>query len=162
MAIHHRWLTSVSAAALVLTSISGQAQVSVPTWHNDLSRTGANTQETILTPANVNGTQFGRLFQIPVDGVVTAQPLILSGVEVGGSIHNVAYVVTEHDSVYAIDAQNGATYAQVSLIPAGGTTVNSQSDLMPGCKDILPEIGIVGTPVIDPASNTLYVVADRP
>jgi len=71
----------------------------------------------------------------------------------------VAYVATEHDSVYAIDADNGTIYAQVSLIPANGTTVNSTTDLVPACGDLTPEIGITGTPVIDTASNTLYVVA---
>src|ERR1700728_3801353 len=143
----------------LLMSLSVRAQVNVTTWHNDLSRSGVNPQETILTTANVNSTEFGRLFSIPVDGQVYAHPLILSGVSVGGGIHNVVYVATEHDSVYAIDAESGATYAQVSLIPAGGTTVNSNSDLMPSCGNISPEIGITGTPVIDPTSNTLYVVA---
>jgi hypothetical protein len=143
----------------LLTSLTAQAQVNVTTWHNDSLRSGLNPQETILTTANVNVTDFGKLFSVPVDGQVYAQPLVLSGVSIGGGTHNVVYVATEHDSVYAIDAQSGATYAQVSLIPAGGTTVNSSSDLVPSCGDIQPEIGITGTPVIDPASNTLYVVA---
>jgi hypothetical protein len=124
-----------------------------------LARTGVNTQETILTTTNVNVSQFGRLFQIQVDGQVYAQPLVLSGVEIGGGKHNVVYVATEHDSVYALDADNGTIYAQVSLIPSGGTTVNVNSDLVPACADITPEVGITGTPVIDSASNTLYVVA---
>ena len=139
----------------LLMSLSARAQVNVTTWHNDLSRSAVNPQETILTTANVNSTEFGRLFSIPVDGQVYAQPLILSGVSVGGGSHNVVYVATEHDSVYAIDAESGATYAQVSLIPAGGTTVNTSSDLVPACGDIQPEVGITGTPVIDPSSNTL-------
>ena len=143
----------------LLMSLSARAQVNVTTWHNDLSRSAVNPQETILTTANVNSTEFGRLFSIPVDGQVYAQPLILSGVSIGGGSHNVVYVATEHDSVYAIDAESGATYAQVSLIPAGGTTVNTSSDLVPACGDIQPEVGITGTPVIDPSSNTLYVVA---
>jgi hypothetical protein len=143
----------------LLTSLTAQAQVNVTTWHNDSLRSGLNPQETILTTANVNTTDFGKLFSVPVDGQVYAQPLVLSGVSIGGGTHNVVYVATEHDSVYAIDAQSGATYAQVSLIPAGGTTVNSSSDLTTSCGDIQPEIGITGTPVIDPASNTLYVVA---
>ena len=143
----------------LLASLTAQAQVNVTTWHNDSLRSGLNSQETILTTANVNVTDFGKLFSVPVDGQVYAQPLVLSGVSIGGGTHNVVYVATEHDSVYAIDAQSGATYAQVSLIPAGGTTVNSSSDLTTSCGDIQPEIGITGTPVIDPASNTLYVVA---
>ena len=139
-----------------LSSIDAGAQVNVTTWHNDLARTGANTQESILTTANVNVNTFGKLFSIPVDGQVFAQPLYLSGVPIGGGMHNVVYVATEHDSVYAIDADSGTIYAQVSLIPPGGTTV-SPSDL--NCGDINPELGITSTPVIDPASNTLYVVS---
>jgi hypothetical protein len=126
---------------------------------NDLARSGVNSQETILTTANVNVSTFGKLFSVPVDGQIYAQPLVLSGVSIDGGTHNVVYIATEHDSVYAIDADTGATYANVSLIPAGGTTVNSTSDLTPACGDIQPEVGITGTPVIDPSSNTLYVVA---
>jgi len=122
-----------------------------------LSRTGQNTQETILTPANVNSTQFGKIFSVTVDGAVYAQPLYLSAVNIGGGTHNVIYVVTEHDSVYAIDAQIGTVYAQVSLIPAGGSTANSSTDL--SCGDLIPEVGITGTPVIDPTKGILYVVA---
>jgi hypothetical protein len=133
------------------------AQVNVTTYHNDLSRTGQNTQETILTPANVNSTQFGKIFSVTVDGAVYAQPLYLSAVNIGGGTHNVIYVVTEHDSVYAIDAQIGTVYAQVSLIPAGGSTANSSTDL--SCGDLIPEVGITGTPVIDPTKGILYLVA---
>ena len=96
-----------------------QAQVSVTTYHYDNARTGQNTQETILTPANVNSSQFGKLFSVNVDGLLYAQPLYLSNVQIGGGTHNVLYVATEHDSVYAIDADSGAIYWQVSLIPAG-------------------------------------------
>ena len=137
-------------------SVLAHAQVNVTTYHNDNSRTGQNTQETILTPANVNSSQFGKLFSVTVDGAVYAQPLYLSAVKIAGATHNVLYVVTEHDSVYAIDADTGKVYQQVRLT-SGGTTVNSSSDL--GCGDLVPEIGITGTPVIDPVSGTLYVVA---
>jgi Chitobiase/beta-hexosaminidase C-terminal domain/Legume lectin domain len=146
-------------AAVLLLALSPllQAQVNVTTYHNDVSRTGQNTLETILTPANVNSTQFGKLFSIPLDGVVYAQPLYLSAVTIAGGTHNVLYVTTEHDSVYAFDADTGTLYAHVSLIPAGGSTVNSDSDL--GCGDLVPEVGITGTPVIDPVAGILYVVA---
>ena len=133
------------------------AQVNVTTYHNDAARTGQNTQETILTPSNVNNTQFGKLFSVTVVGAVYAQPLYLSAVSIAGGTHNVLYVVTEHDNVYAIDADTGTVYLQVSLIPTGGTTVNSSTDL--GCSDLVPEVGITGTPVIDPVGGTLYVVA---
>jgi Legume lectin domain/Chitobiase/beta-hexosaminidase C-terminal domain/PQQ-like domain len=133
------------------------AQVNVTTYHNDNSRTGQNTQETILTPSNVNSTQFGKLFSTSVDGAVYAQPLYLSNLAIGGGTHNVAYVATEHDSVYAIDADTGGIYSHVSLIAPGGTTPNSLTNL--GCGDLVPEVGITGTPAIDNASGTLYVVA---
>jgi len=147
----------ITISIFLIASMSIRAQVNVTTWHNDLSRTGVNAQETILTTENVNTTDFGKLFALPVDGQVYAQPLFLSGVPIGGGTHNVLYVATEHDSVYSIDADSGTIYAKVSLIPSGGTTVNSLSDL--NCGDLEPEVGITGTPVIDPASNTLYVVA---
>src|SRR3984893_6871367 len=133
-----------------MASMSIRAQVNVTTWHNDLSRTGVNPQETVLTTANVNAYDFARLFALPVDGQVYAQPLVVSGVSIGGGTHNVVYTATEHDSVYAIDADSGTIYATVSLIPSGGTTVGSSADL--SCGDINPEVGITGTPVIDPAS----------
>jgi Legume lectin domain/Chitobiase/beta-hexosaminidase C-terminal domain len=159
MEIQGKWSKVITVGFFLVASISARAQVNVTTWHNDLARSGLNSQETILTTANVNVSTFGRLFSVPVDGEVYAQPLILGGVSIGGGTHNVVYIATEHDSVYAIDADSGATYAQVSLIPAGGTTVNTSSDLIPACGDIEPEVGITGTPVIDPSSNTLYVVA---
>jgi hypothetical protein len=147
------------ATGLLGSALSGTlfAQVNVATYHNDVARTGQNTQETVLTPANVNSNLFGKLLSVPVDGVVYAQPLYLSAINIGGGRHNVLYVATEHDSVYAIDADTGTIYAQVSLLPAGGSTVNSGTDL--GCSDLVQEVGITGTPVIDPASGTLYVVA---
>jgi hypothetical protein len=140
-----------------LCSVALQAQVNVTTYHNDNARTAQNTQETILTPANVNSGQFGKLFSVAVDGWVYAQPLYLSNVNIAGGTHNVLYVATEHDSLYAIDADKGTIYWQITLIPSGGSTVNSSTDL--GCGDLVPEVGITGTPVIDTTTGTLYVVA---
>jgi hypothetical protein len=145
-----------AAAALSIWSTSSNAQVSVTTYHNDNARTGQNVEETTLTPANVNSTTFGKLHSVPMDGIVYAQPLYLSNVNIGGGTHNVAYVATEHDSVYAIDGDTGRTYWQKSLIPAGGSTVNG-TDL--SCGNIATEVGITGTPVIDATTGTLYVVA---
>lgn len=156
---HKRRPLAFLACMGLLAGLAAQAQVNVTTWHNDPARTGANTHEQVLTTANVNVDQFGRLFQITLDGQVYAQPLVLAGVQIAGGTHNVVYVATEHDSVYAIDGDNGTIYRQVSLIPAGGTTVNASSDLVKQCLDINPEIGITGTPVIDAASQTLYVVS---
>jgi len=135
-----------------------RAQVNVITTHNDNARTGANTQETILTPANVNSTKFGKLFSVAVDGYVYAQPLYLSGVTINGGTHNVLYVATEHDSLYALDANTGAILWQVSFInPANLVTTVSTADV--NCTDIQPEIGITATPVIETTTHTIYVLA---
>jgi hypothetical protein len=154
-------LIRVAAFAMVLSCAvcpdSLQAQVNVTTYHNDNARTGQNTRETTLSPTNVNSNQFGKLFTTVVDGYVYAQPLYLSNVSIQGGTHNVLYVATEHNSVYAIDADSGAIYWQVSLTPAGGTTISITAVLK--CGDLSPEAGISGTPVIDINSGILYVVA---
>ena len=143
--------------------IPARAQVNVTTYHNDNARTGQNLNELILTPAAVNPNQFGKLFTQPVDGYIYAQPLYVSNLQIAGGMHNVVFVATEHDSVYAFDADSNAgpnanPLWKVSLInPAAGiTTVDSLGDAH--CGDLVPEIGITGTPVIDLPSNTLYVV----
>jgi hypothetical protein len=146
-------------AALTLLAAVCSAQVSVTTYHNDISRTGQNTQESVLTPYDVNVNQFGKLYTTTVDGYVYAQPLYVPNVTVNGSVHNVLYVATEHDSVYAIDADTGQVLQSVSLLPAGGRTINPDTDIGKGCDDQVPEIGISGTPVIDTTTGTLYVVS---
>jgi len=152
------WHIGIAVVALfIISSIAMPAQVNVTTYHNDNARTGQNMQETILTPVNVNSGQFGKLFSVAVDGYVYAQPLYLSKVTIAGGTHNVLYVATEHDSLYAIDADQGTIYWRISLIPSGGSTVNSSSDLT--CGDLVPEVGITGTPVIDTSTKTIYLVA---
>ena len=130
----------------------------VLTYHNDNARTGQNLQETILTPANVRSATFGKLFSFPVDGFVYAQPLYVSDVLIAGQLRNVVFVATEHNSVYAFDADSSSSTPlwHRSFIGPGITTVPS-SDTQ--CTDLTPEIGISGTPVIDRATGTLYVVA---
>jgi hypothetical protein len=132
----------------------------VLTYHNDPARTGQNLAETILTPADVNVSDFGKLFTDAVDGAVYAQPLYKSGVAVPGQgTLNLVFVATEHDSVYAFNADSaGAPVWQDSFLnPAAGVTSVAGSDL--NATTIGPEFGITGTPVIDPAGNTMYVVA---
>src|SRR5437660_12815264 len=130
--------------------------VDVLTWHNDNARTGQNLSETILTPANVNFNQFRKLFIIPTDGQVYAQPLYVSNLTIpGNGVHNVVYIATEHDTVYACDADNGAVLWQVSLLKAGETPSDSRN-----CSQITPEIGITATPGIDRAAGlhgTIYL-----
>src|SRR5580658_773976 len=99
------WLLTISFSLAAML----HGQPSVLTWHNDNARTGQNLQETSLTPANVNAASFQKLFLINVDGKVDAQPLYVPGLSIPGSgVHNVLYVVTEHDSVYAFDADTGS------------------------------------------------------
>lgn len=144
------------------------AQTGVYTWRNDIGRTGQNLNEHILTPANVNSASFGKLFSIPVDGHIYAQPLYVPGVSIPGlGQHNVLYVATQHDSVYAFDADSAAgnnanPLWQANLLDprrgaAPGATTEPSYDASQ--VDVVPEIGITGTPVIDAATGTLYVVA---
>ena len=142
----------------------GFSQISVLTQHYDSARTGQNTQETILTHANVNPTQFGLLFTHPLDGQMTAQPLYVPNVFIPSlnATHNVVYAVTMHDGVYAFDADNnqGAILRRFGMSlfnPAGGVTSVPQSD--EGCSVGYTEFGIQGTPAIDPTKNAIYIEA---
>jgi outer membrane protein assembly factor BamB len=143
--------TSSSATLEVTAAPSG---TDVATYKNDVARTGQNLTESILTPTNVNSTSFGLLRILAVDGKVDAQPLYLSHLTVGGSLHNVLYVATENNSVYAFDADTGAQLWKVSLIEAAETTSDTHA-----CGQIAPSIGITATPVIDRGAAVLYVVA---
>ncbi|MFP3605372.1 pyrrolo-quinoline quinone [Paraburkholderia sp. SIMBA_053] len=129
----------------------------VLTYHNDLARTGQYLAETTLTPANVNPTGFGKVAFLAADGKVDAQPLYVSNLPIGGTAHNVVYVVTEHASVYAFDADTNTQLWQRSLLGSGETTSDDRH-----CGQITPEIGITSTPVIDRTRGTagvLYAVA---
>jgi len=149
------------ASFILLCALPSLGQVSVLTYHNDLARTGQNLNETILSPSAIRSGRFGQLFTNAVDGQVYAQPLYVPGVNIPGKgVFNVVFVVTEHDSVYAFDADGIADtplwHVNFTKPAIGVTTVPAESLV---CNVIVPEIGITGTPVIDPATGTLYVVA---
>jgi len=129
----------------------------VTTYKNNLSRSGLNPTESKLTTSNVNSSSFGLLRNVAVDGKVDAQPLYLSQLSISGATHNVVFVATEHDSVYALDANSGATLWHVSLLKSAENTSGSL-----GCDQVIPEIGVTSTPVIDRsagAHGAIYLVA---
>jgi hypothetical protein len=152
---------SAGLAIVVITTICCfcSAQTNVLTYHNDNFHSGQNLSETILTPTNVNPGTFGKLLVLPTDGKVEAQPLYVSGLTMPNQdVHNVVFVATQHDSVYAFDSDSGgAPLWQVSLLGAGETPADTQ-----GCPQVTPEIGVTGTPVIDLKAGdhgTMYTVA---
>jgi hypothetical protein len=146
--------------------------VPVLTWRYDLTHAGQNTKETALTPSNVNVNTFGKLFSVTVDSTAYAQPLYVPGLKMSdGQLHNVLFVATENDSIYAFDADsNGGKDAgplwQITLLDAahgagsGATAVPADSQGIAPQGDIGPTIGITGTPTINPATNTMYVVGN--
>lgn len=151
---------ATGSAILSVTKQGGNGFAGVFTQHNDNARTGLNANETTLTAANVQAT-FGKKFSSPVDAAIYAQPLYVPNVSIGGGTHNVVYVVTEGDSAYAFDADTGAQYWHANLIDAAHgataseTTVSGINDA--GCGDLVPQIGVTSTPVIDPSTGTMYV-----
>src|SRR5579863_7834707 len=133
---------------------TGGGTANVLTFHVDNNRSGLNAHETALSPNTVNSQNFGKLFSYLVDGYVYGEPLLMSNVSINGGTHNVLYVATEHDTVYALDADSygtGAPLWRVSLLNSGETPITSSV--------IKPYQGVTSTPVIDPATNTLYVVS---
>jgi hypothetical protein len=150
--------TATSNTATLTVTAVPPAGTDVLTYHNDIARTGQNLTETVLTTSNVNSTTFGKLGFYSVDGLVDAEPLYASSVPIpGNGTHNVLIVSTEHDSVYAFDADSGATLWQLSMLKSGEST---SGDL--GCGQVTPEIGITSTPVVDRTegpNGAVYVVA---
>lgn len=163
------WLTSICATAVFAgcgssgPTLSGRppgppSSTDVITYHYDNQRTGQNLNETTLTPGNVNSTKFGKLGEFAVDGKVDAQPLYLSNVNTPSQgKKNVLYVATEHDSVYAFDADSAGAGAAIWKVSLLGTAESPSDDH--GCFQVTPEIGVTSTPVIDRSRGAMYVIA---
>ena len=146
-------------ALLLLTLVCALPSHSqdVLTYHNNNARTGLYNRETTLTLTNVNSATFGKLFTVPADGLVDAEPLYLSAVSISGVTHNLLIVATEHGTVYAYDADTGASLWHVTTLKSGETTSDNR-----GCGQVSPEIGITSTPVISrpkTGNPIIYVVA---
>lgn len=155
-------LTGLTTFIVGLTALflaSPARAIDVLTQHNDQFRSGSNLRESTLTAAKVNVNGFGKLFSYSVDGQVYAQPLYVENLSISGSTHNVVYVATMEDSVYAFDADKNTTYWQVkftggNIVPVPITDITHNNNL-----NIHGNVGILSTPVIDRNSNTLYVLA---
>ena len=144
----------ITANAAITVTVPANAGVNIPTWHVDNNRSGLNSRETSLTPANVAAGTFGKLFSYLVDGYAYAEPLLISNVTINSTVHNVLYVATEYDSVYAFDADNygtGAPLWKTSLLQSGEAPLTGAT--------VQPYQGVTSTPVIDTSSNTIYVVS---
>lgn len=163
---------TVTATSNALPSSSASANIAVTdlagvfTYHNDSARDGANLQEYALSSLTVTTATFGKLFSCTVDGAVYTQPLWVPGLSIAGGTHNVIFVATQHDSLYAFDADASpcVKYWQVSLIDTlhhgtTGETATIWNDVGNCFGDVYPEVGVTGTPVIDPNTNTIYVVS---
>jgi outer membrane protein assembly factor BamB len=133
------------------------AQVDVLMNHNDMERTGANVRETVLTPANVNSARFGMIFKRVVDDQVYSQPLVVTNVKIAGGWHDIVYVTTVSNSVYAFDANDGSAPAPLWHVNFGTPANRLDADF--GCTDINGNMGIIGTPVVNAEKTALYVVA---
>jgi uncharacterized protein YjdB len=145
-------LNGSSGNASLAVTLPAATGVNIPTWHVDNNRSGLNANETSLTPANVGASTFGKLFSLAIDGYAYAEPLLMSNITVKGAKHNVLYVATENDSVYAFDAdKKSAPLWQVSLLQSNETPLTGAT--------VKPVQGVTSTPVIDPSSNTIYVVS---
>ena len=157
--------TKSASATIGVTNLAG-----VFTYHNNLSRDGSNPSEYALTSSNVTTATFGKLFSCVGDGAIYTQPLWVANLTIGGAMHNVVFVATQHESLYAFDADASpcVTLWHISLIDSnhGGIAGETSVPAGPtgnlvgsGFGDITPEVGVTGTPVIDPLTNTLYVVS---
>ncbi len=137
-------ITGSTANAAITVTIAANTGVNIPTWHVDNNRSGLNPNEKSLTPTNVAAGTFGKLFSYLVDGYAYAEPLLISNVTINSAVHNVLYVATEYDSVYAFDADTygtGAPLWKTSLLQSGETPITGAT--------VQPYQGVTSTPVID-------------
>jgi hypothetical protein len=146
----------ILSVLFLLASPTSALAVNILTQHNDNFRTGANLNESVLTVSNVNTNQFGKLFSRAVDGQIYAQPLYVSGLTISNKLRNVVYVCTEHNSVYAFDADDPAASNALWHVNLGTSVPIADIN---GCGDLQPEVGITSTPAIDLTSGTMYVDA---
>lgn len=148
---------SPQSAAVAAAPVVTSGPLNILTYHDDNARTGENPKETTLKPSNVNSQQFGKVGFLSVQGLVDAEPLYVSQLQIRGAAHNVVFVVTEHDSAYAFDADTFAKLWQVSLLGPDETPSDNR-----GCGQVTPEIGATATPVIDlhaGSHGAMYLVA---
>lgn len=148
--------SGVAGSAGLTDSVTTANAVSIPTFHVDINRSGLNSGEHTLTPTNVKPASFGKLFAYTIAGYAYGEPLLMSNITINGAAHNVLYVATEQDFVYAFDAEHygtGAPLWKVSLLKSGETPLTA--------GPILPYVGVTSTPVIDPSTGTLYVVSEQ-
>ena len=160
---------------LELLEVRRLLATNITQYHVDSQSTGANLTETQLTPSNVNAADFGQLYNTPLDGQVYAEPLVLTNVTIAsgpntvgtpGTYNSVVFVATQHDSLYAINAANGAILWQRTFLDTtnpndalpGATSVTTIPSGDTDSTDIDPEVGITSTPVIDPSNNVIYVL----
>jgi hypothetical protein len=152
-----RFSVAFVVAVLIAAGLPQALSQDVLTYHNNNARTGLDSSETKLTLSNVNSGTFGKLFTVSTDGLVDGEPLYLSSVPVQGVTHNLLIVVTEHDSVYAFDADTGVQLWKITTLKSGETTSDDR-----GCSQVEPEIGITSTPAISRPAGTngvIYTVA---
>ncbi len=158
-------ISSIVLSGLTLVALCGasSAQQAVSTYHGNNLRTGQATDQTILIPANVNSTRFGKLFSYAADGMIVGEPLYVPNVTMSdGRTHNVVYAATQHDSVYAFDADNpgsGAPLWQANFLNPGAGVTSVPISAQKCAGSGFSEVGIMGTPVIDLSTGTIYVSA---
>lgn len=156
---------AVTAFVALVTPCRSEDAVNVLTFHNSNDRTGQNIQERVLNTTNVRPSTFGKLFSVPLDGNAFGQPLYVASVRIAGADRSIVYVATSRDSVYAIDARNGAIAWKVNLgapVPRLDVSEFSHAHMLGYVQDyydLYPDIGITSTPVIDVSTQTLFAVA---